>query len=369
LGLLLLFAGQPACFETCSLPDWIAVWLAKRAEQESQRATHGSEHGAAAGQAEKERRSTARAAGRDQKIRAGLDDLETWLRDLLRQGLASAQNQPRAFWETPTARLVDAQAPGLARLVRAMPSLAASGAGWQEHLLEQISRLYLAIEGYRHIDSQTEGTQADLRSLVGINLRQEDLLQGPGTADTWLVLGREIEEETKLKVQRTWLWGKECKRHALVLSFSAAGAKLDTSLIPGMAFPGELVYYPSAFPLRAIVRSRGDALDLPAEMPGCDGLAEATRGYAVALSHNPWIEHFPVILNCATPFFNAEDWFLADPEGRRVPLAKQFPHVWTLLSLSGGQPLGIFGEWNGERLLPLSAWVKKQFFAFRPNLE
>ena len=52
------------------------------------------------------------------KISAGLDELERWLHDLVRRGLASIQAEPPRFWDSVAARLVDAQAPGLARLVR-----------------------------------------------------------------------------------------------------------------------------------------------------------------------------------------------------------------------------------------------------------
>jgi hypothetical protein len=320
--------------------------------------------GPSAAPAERERKSSQRSAGRDKKIRAGLDELETWLSDLLRQGLAAAQAQSSTFWETAAARLVDAQAPGLARWVREMSGLAASGEGWQDRLLDQVARLYLAIEGYRRIDSLSEETRADLRSLVGINIRQQDLMENPGISDTWLVVGRGIEEETNLNVQRTWLWGIHTARPALVLSFSPAGGTLDTSLVPGTALPAELVFFPGAYPLRAIVRSRGPVEEMPGEMPGPGGIVEATQGYAAALACYPWLERFPLLLNGATPFAQAGEWLVADGQGRWLPLSRSFLHPWTLLAMSGGRPLGIFGEWNGERLLPLSAWAEGEFFAF-----
>ncbi|MBE0696802.1 MAG: SWIM zinc finger family protein, partial [Anaerolineaceae bacterium] len=208
LGLFLLFTSQPDTFETGTAPDWVTAWLAKRAEAAAQRAARAEGRGSASNPVQRERKSGGRSLGRDKKIRAGLDELEIWLCDLLRQGLAAAQSQAHPFWETAAARLVDAQAPGLARLVREMPTLAASGDGWQERMLEQIARLYLAVEGYRRIESLEEDTQADLRSLVGINIHRQELLKKSGVSDAWLVMGRVIEEETNLKVQRTWLLGK-----------------------------------------------------------------------------------------------------------------------------------------------------------------
>jgi hypothetical protein len=310
-----------------------------------------------------------RAAGREKKIRAGIDDLETWLCDLLRQGLATAQGQPHSYWETSAARLVDAQAPGLARLVRDMTGICASGDGWQGRLLDQIARLNLAMEGYRRIDLLPEGTQADLRSVVGITQKQEEVLTGTPVADNWLILGREIEEEFKLKTQRVWLWGQNSRRPALILSFAAPGSTLDTSLIPGVAIPGELVFYPGAYPLRAVISSRQPAVSLPQEIPGCASLVDATAEYAAALAANPWIERFPMVLTGVIPHLEENQWQLYDASQRCLPLARNFMHGWTLLAISGGRPIGVFGEWNGECLLPLSAFAEGEFHAFKPRLE
>lgn len=377
LGLFLLYAGQPGIFEVSAPPDWVTLWLMKRAEQSNRRAARvegsGTENPATGTTTEPKEPSTAararRAAERDRKIRAGLDDLETWLSDLLRQGLASAQTQPRSFWEATSARLVDAQAPGLARIVRKMPDLAASGEGWQERLLDQAARLYLAVEGYRRIQSLPEMHQADLRSLVGITQKQEELLDGPGVRDTWLVMGRDLDEESGLRTLRTWLIGQSSGRPALILQFAAQGAVLDASLSPGTALSAELVYYPGAYPMRAILRERGPVQGLPVEIPGSSSWLEVTASYAQALATYPWIERYPIIINQVRALVENGEWALYDAENRRASLAKNFAHGWTLLALSGGGPLGVFGEWNGEYLLPLSAWAAGQFIGFRARVE
>ncbi len=370
LGLFLLFASQPGAFEVSAPPDWLTLWLIKRGEQTERRAAKAEGHGPDADPEISTRAKTRRAVERDRKIRAGLVELETWLCDLVRQGFASAQSQPHAFWETPAARLVDAQAPGLARLVRAMPGLAASGDGYQERLLDQVARLYLAVEGYRRINSLPAPNQADLRALVGISLKQEDLLDCPGVADTWLVMGSVVEEEAGLTVQRTWLLGQSTGCPALVLNFAASGASgnaslttLDGSLAPGMALPGELVFYPGAFPLRALIRTRQPAQNMPAVLPGSGSLIEATAGYAAALAAYPWLERYPLALHNMRPLYENGEWFLFDSQGRCAPLARGFHNGWTLLSLSGGGPLGVFGEWTGDRLLPLSAWSEGRFLS------
>lgn len=365
LGLLLYYVSQPEKFEVHTPPDWVSAWLIKRAEQNERRAAKGETKRSAPDLSAQNKR----AAERERKIRAGIEDLEIWLRDLLRQGLALAQNQPHSFWEKTASRLVDAQAPGLGRMVRDMAGIAASGEGWQSRLVSQIGRLYLAMEGYRRIDSLPETTQYDLRSVIGITQKQEEILTNPGVADTWLVMGREVEEENNFKTQRVWLWGCQTQRWGLLLSFAAAGGTLDASLKPGTALPAELVFYPSAYPLRALIRTRGPISELPNTMPGDPDLMTATAKFSAALAAHPWLERFPMALAQVTPLHNGSEWVVYDADNRFVPLAKNFLSGYTLMSLSGGYPIAMFGEWNGERLLPLSFWTDSQFGAFKPRLE
>jgi hypothetical protein len=39
-------------------------------------------------------------------------------------------------------------------------------------------------------------------------------------------------------------------------------------------------------------------------------------------------------------------------------LDPEFKQEWTLMALSGGHPVQIFGEWNGSTLMPLSLGVQ-----------
>lgn len=129
LGLFLLLAGQPDLFKEKRPPVWVGEWIASRAKRAQQRVEKQA-------QAETEEKAVdpqaqaKRAANREAKVKAGLQELELWLRDLARGGLAAAQSQPPQFWERTAARLVDAQAPGIARLVREMAGMPASGEGW-----------------------------------------------------------------------------------------------------------------------------------------------------------------------------------------------------------------------------------------------
>jgi len=136
LGLFLLMASQPTAFTQNTQPDWVTDWLTARTRSTQQRAKKKER----AGKIADPDAQSKRAAERQKKVTAGLEELELRLHDVVRQGLAAAQGLPHSFWEEPAARMVDAQAPGVARLLREMRGIPSSGEGWPERLLEQLGR-------------------------------------------------------------------------------------------------------------------------------------------------------------------------------------------------------------------------------------
>src|SRR6185295_13470745 len=174
-------------------------------------------------QARRDAQKAKRALDRDAKVAAGLQELELWLRDLVRAGLAAAHSRPPGYWNQMVARLFDAQAPGVARRVRELSSLPHSGEGWAERLLVQIGTIFLLLQAYQRINSLPEATQADVRTAIGWSYKEEELPAENLVRDEWLVLGQRVTADEMLRVQRTWLWGKSNGRGALILDFAAAG--------------------------------------------------------------------------------------------------------------------------------------------------
>lgn len=365
LGLLLILAQQPEAMAEKAPPAWTAEWLARRADKQDPKPLRSASP-AAAFDPEAEAKSRAgaerRAAARESKVTAGLEDLGVWLEDLVRGGLATLPGKPSSFWETPAARLVDAQAPGLARRVRALEGLTTAGDRWPARLLHHAALLHLAREGWTRRDALPVATQADLRATIGFVTSQEEVLAGPGVRDEWTVVGRRLEAEDQLRVQRTWLLAASSQRAALCLSFSAgANQPLDVSLVPGTTVDAELVFFPSAWPLRALVKQRYGPPS--AKVPVLPDLTvgAATAFAAAAFSANPWIERVLLVLTGVTPFRRAHGWRVRDATGRCLPLEASESQAWVLVALSGGQPLTMAGEWNGECLYPLSVWAEGRF--------
>ncbi len=249
LGLFLIWAGQPSALPAGEPPAWVASWLEGRATRAEQKAAKEQakqekmERGEpAVDPAAKKKREAARQA----KVADGLDELDRWLADLVRQGLAAAADRPPSLWDERARRLIDAQAPGVARRVRQLADLPTTGEGWQGALLDRLARLHLLIEGHRRIDALAPEAQADLRAAVGYPIDLDEVRGGPGVRDVWRVVGQRTERDERLRVRRTWLVGRETGRPALLLDFAHMSQPVaEVSIPPGTAIDADLAFLPA----------------------------------------------------------------------------------------------------------------------------
>ena len=359
LGLFLLIANQPDAGNKPA-PDWAAEWLGKR-DQQAQRRTEAAkkadEEPDEATLARRASQKAKRSLDRETKVAAGLKELELWLRDLLRHGLASAQTRSFDYWEQMAARLIDAQAPGVARRVRDLSRVPQSGDGWIEQLLSKVSSLFLLLKAYDRIETLSAATQADVRSAIGWSYKEDELPDENVVADEWLVLGQRTTGEEGLRVRRTWLWGERTAKGALVLEFAAPGQHLAMDLLSGTTVEAELIFYPGNYPLRAALKKRINMKRSLNEPNGYSNGEQLLMTYAGVLALNPWLEAMPAPLQTVVPVRRGEQWFARDTNSRLLSLRSDSTTGWKLLALSGGSPITIFGEWNGRSLLPISAWA------------
>ena len=201
-----------------------------------------------------------RAAQREARVRDGVAGCRVWLDDLVRRGLAAAQSDPAADWERAAARLVDAQAPGLASFIRRIPMMMASGPGWDTRTVDLLGRLHLLSARAERLDDLPADLAVDVRTALGWTQSREDALASTGVADRWTAVGQVIEEEERFRAVRTWLVGRDTGRRALILEFAAGSQPLERSIVAGSSFDGELAFYPSRQPLRALLKSRSEAV-------------------------------------------------------------------------------------------------------------
>ncbi|WP_055418276.1 SWIM zinc finger domain-containing protein [Streptomyces pactum] len=354
LGLLLLWADGDGVVPEAKAPDWAERCTAQLRERTREKRTADSS-GPAAGIADPEaaRRRAEQRAGR---ITAGATELEQRLTDLLRGGLAGAEQAGYELWEEMAARMVDAQAPGLASRVRELGAIPSSGSGWPVRLLEECALLHLLDQGWLRREHVPDGLAATVRSRVGLSASAD----GPPVRDRWLVLAQYDTADARLTTRRIWLYGARTERAVLLLSYGAAGRAPEPALPVGLALDAEVSAYPGAGQRRAALGGQFGP-PAPTELrPTGMTTAEAAVRYGEALRDDPWLESVPVTLEQVVPVPDGADWQLADAGGDTAlplpPAAGHRPGLWRLVALSGGAPVKVFGECGHRGFTPLTAW-------------
>lgn len=348
LGLLLLWASQPEAVPAGAPPDEVETWLARR-DRRPARSGEPKE-------ADPEARAR-RVAERAARVAAGMEELDLWLRDLVRQGLAAAQHRPYGWWDEVAARMVDAQAPGAGGQVRRMAGIVRSGDGWPGRLLLHAGRLHLLTRAWARYDTLDPGTAADARTAAGWSWTSQEVLEGTPVRDRWQVVGRAVVEEERYRVQRTWLVGAEGGRAALVLESVPAYSPLPGDLVVGTEVDADLAFFPGAWPQRALVAATHGEPDDMHEWHGSPTIDDGLAGHARALAANPWVDRLPLVLANVVP---VQGRCVRDCAGAALELDLDDREWWTLLAVSGGRPVGLMGEWQEGRLLPLTVWADRR---------
>lgn len=348
LALLLLYAQGHPRFSNAERPDWVSQWLesrrdrAAKKEQVAEKKT-GDPVAAAATAAKRE-------AARWQRIEAGCTDLQRWIADQFRRGLAQFGREQQRDGQAMAARMVDAQAPGLGR--RLADALQALETGQHELAVEQLGLLQLINLAVARRDRLSIERQADVRAALGWALDRDAVLAaGEPVGDRWTVLGQCTEaRDDRLVERRIWLYGQGSGRFALLQDFAFGGHGWDGAWLDGASYRADLVFHPGSVRLRAHVVSQADPE--PGDWPAITA-DESIDQASSWLALNPWLLSVPLLLDRCTPQRVEAGWQVITEAGT-LSLELDDASGWTLLATSGGNPLRMLGEWDGQALRPVS---------------
>ncbi|WP_433759250.1 DUF5691 domain-containing protein [Nocardia sp. CA-135398] len=350
LSLLLTWSGGAVAH--AAIADFAAEWINARADRAAEPATDPQSRTA----------NPATAEQRRVRVTAGLEELDIWLGDQVRTGLAQADRSFRAF-EAIAARMVDAQAPGVAAALRQLPTTVVTRADWPDVVLAEYARLHLLIAAHRRLDELSPQLRASIRTHIGYPTSAESVRAEPAVRDQWQVLGLRTSEEERLYTRRTWLYGRRTRRWALLLEHSFGAPSFSAEVpLPGMMAEADLHYYPSGAPLRALWGERHGAAEPFTTLPVADGtiadgtIAAASTEHAEALAGDPWLRSRPLLLTDVVPVWTENGWYITESDGTALPVAAT-EQPWRLLGVSGGHPVTLAAEWGAPGLVPISVFT------------
>ncbi len=281
-------------------------------------------------------------------MQAGNAELQSRLLDLIRGGLVELDLAPPQYFEEFAARMVDAQLGSIAKRIRSWATFREQFPDtWHEKLLNAFGELFIFSKAFQHLEQLPEAFQDELLAQAGVTTRTSDLFQQSGIQDEWLVLGQvTTPEPNNLTSRRTWLIGKGTQKIVLLLEYTFGASEFPTLWLKEIAYSGEAVYYPAAYPLRVAFKSQ-DAVPLFTHISGYKTIAAFLTDYSEVLAQSPWLPQFPAILTSVKPVFQENNLLLVDKEKKYIYTEGEETMQWQQLGRSGGHDISVFGEWNG----------------------
>lgn len=366
LGLLLLFTDPTQTSKASTEePEWVSSWMDKRISK-AQSSTIEKQQPAdeSISDAAKEKRLQERVDSVD----AGIEELELWLRDLVRIGLIELPSKPVSAFEMVAARMVDAKAPGLAGWVKALGKINYSSTRqWEDEAMQVIGKLYLLIKAWKNLHNLPEPWQQTIRNLVGWNQSTKDLSDDTtalAIKDEWLVLGQETETMEDLVIQRTWLCGCINQQKAMLLQFGTKFTPLQNMIAPGSIIEAEVAYFPGVFPHRAIIRKQKSVLPAFRHQPEFDNDLSIILDRQIDLAAQyPWVNEQTYMLNNARIIHLRNRWHIMDHKKAIMPLHASFDieKYMQWIMITGNAPSAVSFAWKSKTAFLLGVFIQEQY--------
>lgn len=367
LGLLYFYTSHADTFQNAETPDWVTAWLSKR-EENAEKKAEKKEQKAKSETPVDEAAQAKRQAVRHKKVLAGIDDLQIWMKDLLRNGLLNVPERAHSLFENMARRMVDAQASGLAGRLRSIQEMNFYTENWKNELTDKLSKLYLLTESYKNLEQLPDDWKMEIRSQIGYPQAKEEVLAEEPIADRWIILHKKSRKINELNTETFWLYGTQSRRFAVYLNFITPGTLPEYNLLPGSTYNGELCFYPGVKTLRALFKSFTLSTESVSPSFHTD-LSAASQEYREAIRQNPLAEEVPILVENIKLVTAGNHFFVKDSNGKSLSVQMDEATRIDLLAITGGAPFDAFFLADAASWELKTIWYQSDYYIWKDELE
>jgi hypothetical protein len=362
LGLLILYAKQPDVFSAeDTLPPHVSEWLQKReAKEVTKEAAKETKEDKPVDEAARAKR----ADSREKKVNNGIEELRFWIKDVVRTGISNVPQNVYQFNQNITARMVDAQANGLANQLRLINKIDYYNEGWQQALIKRLAKIYLITEAYQQKEKLPASIAQELQTLIGWTIPKEEVLQNDAIKDTWIILSITQTDDGNIQTERIWMYGLQSKQFALLLNFYAGNQRPQHMLYAGLHLNADVVYFPALIPLRALIKEHQPLANTTSAISCPDDINTLFEKITAQLSQNPFTEQVPFVLEEMVMILKDDGtWWIKDKNNQGIAIYNATDECWLMMAFSKGKTFSFFGVYENETVEIHALWTndKKLF--------
>ncbi len=356
LGVLLLYVRQQQLFALAESPDWVKEWIGKREEKAEKKSEKASKPVDAEAQAK-------RAAQRQKKVEGGMEELHLVLKDIVRNGILTVPEKATTLFDNLSKRMIDAQASGLAYMIRDLAEINYFKENWHTEFLDKLSRIHLISSAFNIHEQLPEPMKEEVRSLIGFSTSIEELKQQSGLPDKWYVLAKRAEQQDQIQIQKTWLLGLNSGKYAQILQFYVKSQSPEINLTPGTFIDAELSFYKSVTPYRAILKNLTKIIPAAIQNDGFTHWKNLIDYEKTLLQLSPFIhEQVYLIQNISLAYANG-NWYMKDAEGIALELNTSETTRLRMLAITGGKAFYAIVTGLEGRYLPMAISINDTYQA------
>ncbi|QES89885.1 SWIM zinc finger family protein [Rhizosphaericola mali] len=357
LGLLFLWLSQPNFFQKeTELAEKVNEWLGKRQERSETKAAKADKPVDEAAQQKRQEQ-------REQKVQNGLEELDIWMKDIIRTGIQSIPANQYKVFNNIKSRMVDAQASGIATMFAGLEDLNYYEEGWEMNLMRQFSKIFFIKEAYNNKEQLSPEWQQELRNWIGWNVSKEDLANLPVTEDVWQVLHLEKTPFEKLTSEKVWLYGLHSGAFRYQLQFYMPQQAISAQLlVPGNCIKAKVVNYPGMESQRIWIKDFIDDKTDFSLTGEPTSFSQILQEITAVKSKNPLKEGIPTILHQVKLVTHNQQWFLTDRAHKSIPAWQTDKALWKIWALTQMQPFDLFGIYDFGKLKLLSIFYQNRFY-------
>jgi hypothetical protein len=291
-----------------------------------------------------------------------ITDLELWLGDILKHGIIAFQLEDEIIWKQISILLANHKCTGLSQRLLFFFNTHKGTKGWADHCLIFISQLFFTVQSYRKFNSQGK-IHKGLLLFLGRSIQKNDLSPDEIVQVLELKLISSFSRWVDDQMEEKNNWLMDCNGNFYLQKSYSIGSQ-QHSLIEKVneLLTVQFLSYAKNISYRIAILEHSKSMFNNFISKTMD-MKAMIHSYEEKLKSNPWLDHFPCLLEIHSFLQDQDIFYVADLFGHAIPCINTEKEIQRLtVQLKKGSQ-SVFAVYDGYVLHLQSLYLEGQFYS------